>query len=113
MSAALQICYTTFDAVFLKLPPEIRARIEAKIDEMRLRLKTFPHHRLKGHDRYRLRVGDYRIIYTFDAVFLKLPPEIRARIEAKIDEMRLRLKTFPHHRLKGHDRYRLRVGDYR
>ena len=34
---------------------------------MGLRLKTFPHHRLKGHNRYRLRVGDYRIIYTFDA----------------------------------------------
>lgn len=34
---------------------------------MNLRLKTFPHHRLKGHDRFRLRVGDYRIIYTFDA----------------------------------------------
>jgi len=41
--------------------------LEAKIDEMGLRLKTFPHHRLKGHERYRLRVGDYRIIYTFDA----------------------------------------------
>ena len=67
MSAALQICYTTFDATFLKLPPEIRTRIEAKIDEMGLRLKTFPHHRLKGHDRYRLRVGDYRIIYAYNA----------------------------------------------
>ena len=33
---------------------------------MGLRLKTFPHHRLKGHARFRLRVGDYRIIYTFD-----------------------------------------------
>jgi hypothetical protein len=36
MSAALQIGYTSFDAVFLKLPPEIRARIEAKIDELGL-----------------------------------------------------------------------------
>ena len=34
---------------------------------MGLRLKTFPHHRLKGHNRFRLRVGDYRVIYTFDA----------------------------------------------
>jgi mRNA interferase RelE/StbE len=67
MSAALQICYTAFDSIFLKLPPEVRARIETKIDEMGLRLKTFPHHRLKGDERYRLRVGDYRIIYTFDA----------------------------------------------
>ena len=34
---------------------------------MGLRLKSFPHHRLKGDNRFRLRVGDYRIIYTFDA----------------------------------------------
>ena len=31
------------------------------------RLGTFPHYRLTGSNRYRLRIGDYRIIYTFDA----------------------------------------------
>jgi mRNA interferase RelE/StbE len=67
MSAALQIYYSGFDAPFFKLPPKIQSRIAAKIDDMGLRLKSFPHHRLKGHDRYRLRVGDYRIIYAFDA----------------------------------------------
>ena len=67
MSAALQIFYSGFDAAFFKLPVPLRARLEAKIDDLGLRLKTFPHHRLKGHDRCRLRVGDYRIIYTFDA----------------------------------------------
>jgi mRNA interferase RelE/StbE len=66
MSAALQIYYSGFDTPFFKLPPQVRLRLEAKIDDMGLRLNTFPHHRLKGHDRYRLRVGDYRIIYTFD-----------------------------------------------
>jgi mRNA interferase RelE/StbE len=66
MSAALQIFYSGFDDAFFDLPLPVRTRIEAKIDEMGLRLKTFPHHRLKGHNRYRLRVGDYRIIYTFD-----------------------------------------------
>jgi mRNA interferase RelE/StbE len=64
---ALQICYSAFDAAFFKLPAEIRARIEAKIDEMGQRLDRFPHHHLTGTNRYRLRVGDYRIIYTFDA----------------------------------------------
>ena len=34
---------------------------------MGLRLTAFPHQRRKGNNRYRLRVGDYRIIYTFDA----------------------------------------------
>ena len=67
MSAALQISYTPFDSAFFKLPPEVRARIKAKIDDMGVRLKTFPHHRLKGSARCRLRVGDYRIIYAFDA----------------------------------------------
>ena len=42
-------------------------RIESRIDEMGLRLANFPHHRLTGSNRYRLSVGDYRIIYTFDA----------------------------------------------
>jgi len=67
MSAALQIYYSVFDTAFFKLPPKVQSRIEGKIDDMGLRLKTFPHHRLKGHNRFRLRVGDYRIIYTFDA----------------------------------------------
>jgi len=36
------------------------------IDEIGLRLESFPHHRLKGSNGFRARVGDYRIIYTFD-----------------------------------------------
>ncbi|HMC28217.1 MAG TPA: type II toxin-antitoxin system RelE/ParE family toxin [Verrucomicrobiae bacterium] len=67
MAAALQIHYTRFDASFFKLPPDIRRRIEDRIDEMGLRLAAFPHHRLTGSSRFRLRVGDYRVIYTFDA----------------------------------------------
>jgi mRNA interferase RelE/StbE len=66
MSAALQIFYTRFDAAFFRLPPRLRARIEFRIDQMGLRLATYPHHRLVGSDRFRLRVGDYRVIYTFD-----------------------------------------------
>ena len=66
MSAATQIYYASFDAVFLKLAPTLRARVEAKIDEIGLRLASFPHHRLKGSNRFRARVGDYRIIDTFD-----------------------------------------------
>ena len=66
MSAATQIYYASFDAVFLELAPVLRARVQAKIDEIGLRLASFPHHRLKGSNRFRARVGDYRIIYTFD-----------------------------------------------
>lgn len=64
--AASQIYYTAFDAAFFRLPEQLRARIEAKIDDMGYRLRNFPHYRLTGSNRYRLRVGDYRIVYTFD-----------------------------------------------
>jgi len=67
VSAALQIYYTPFDTAFFKLPATVRSRIEAKIDEMGLRLSSFSHYHLTGSNRYRLRVGDYRVIYTFDA----------------------------------------------
>ena len=66
MSAALQVFYTRFDAGFLRLPPQLQARIESRIDRIGLRLASFPHHRLSGSDRCRLRVGDYLVIYTFD-----------------------------------------------
>jgi mRNA interferase RelE/StbE len=66
VNAATQVYYQSFDAVFLKLPAALRARVEAKIDEIGLSLESFPHHRLKGSNRFRARVGEYRIIYTFD-----------------------------------------------
>ena len=64
--SATQVYYSNFDAVFLNLPAALRLRIESRIDEIGLRLAMFPHHRLKGSNRFRARVGDYRIIYTFD-----------------------------------------------
>jgi len=66
MSAALQIYYTRFDTVLFKLPLKVQARVESNIDDMGLRLEAFPHYRLTGSNRFRLRVGDYRVIYTFD-----------------------------------------------
>jgi len=72
VSAATQIYYASFDAVFLKLPSAMRARVEAKIDEIGLKPGSYSHHRLKGSDRFRARVGDYRIIYTFDVTQNKI-----------------------------------------
>jgi mRNA interferase RelE/StbE len=66
VSAATQVYYASFDTAFFKLPPTLRARIETQIDEIGSYLATYPHHRLKGSNRYRARIGDYRIIYTFD-----------------------------------------------
>jgi mRNA-degrading endonuclease RelE of RelBE toxin-antitoxin system len=64
VSAATQIYYATFDVVFFKLTPSMRRRVELEIGEIGSRLDSFPHHRLKGANRFRARVGDYRIIYT-------------------------------------------------
>ena len=58
MSAATQVYYASFDTVFLKLPQALRARVEAKIDEIGSRLASYPHHRLKGSNRFRARAGD-------------------------------------------------------
>ena len=67
MSAALQIAHSDFDRDFFDLPLYVQEQIDRKIEEMGLRLRSFSHYRLKGSDRYRLRVGDYRVIYRFDA----------------------------------------------
>jgi mRNA interferase RelE/StbE len=68
MSAATQVYYASFDAVFSKLSPALQTQIEDRIDLVGARLDSFPHHRLKASNRFRLRVGDYRVIYTFDVV---------------------------------------------
>ncbi len=73
---AQQVFSRDFDADFFRLPDKIQDQIEAKIDELGARLSSFPHQRLQGNDNCRLRVGDYRIIYSFDlaanVLFLKL-----------------------------------------
>lgn len=66
MKAATQVYYSQFDASFLNLTEVVRQRLEARIDDIGRRLENFPHHQLTGSKRYRVRVGDYRIIYTFD-----------------------------------------------
>ena len=48
------------------MPAAIQAQIQRKIDAMGLRLATFPHFRMVGSDKFRMRVGDYRVIYRFD-----------------------------------------------
>ena len=64
--AATQISSREFDSDFFRLSPAIQAHIQRKIDAMGLRLATFPHFRMVGSDKFRLRVGDYRVIYRFD-----------------------------------------------
>jgi mRNA interferase RelE/StbE len=40
--------------------------VQSKVDDMGLRLQTFPHQRLTGRQEFKLRIGDYRVLYEFD-----------------------------------------------
>ena len=66
MAAALQIWSATFSRAFDRLPASVREAVQSKVDEMGVRLETFPHKRLQGRPEFKLRVGDYRVLYEFD-----------------------------------------------
>lgn len=66
MTRATEVYAREFDSVFFNLSPRVRELIEAKIHDLGTRLSAYPHHRLKGRPEFRLRVGDYRVVYEFD-----------------------------------------------
>ena len=66
MAAALQIWSQTFTRAFDDLPPQIREEVQRKIDEMGTRLDTFAHRRLTSRPEFKLRVGNFRVLYEFD-----------------------------------------------
>lgn len=63
---ATQIYFPAFDSVFFQLSANLQRRIESKVDEIGARISKYPHYRMSGSDRYRFRVGDYRVIYRLD-----------------------------------------------
>ena len=67
MSAALQIWSPTYSQAFDRLPAAVQQAVQRKVDDLGTRLSSFPHHRLTGRPEFRMRVGDYRVIYEFDA----------------------------------------------
>ncbi len=67
MSQATEVYSREFDKRFFDLSEDLQRRIEDKIAYMGQRLKHFPHERLVQSDCYKLRVGDYRVLYQFDA----------------------------------------------
>ena len=66
VAAALQIWSSTFSCSFDQLPSIIRETVQHKVDDMGTRLESFPHNRLQGRPEFKLRVGDYRVLYEFD-----------------------------------------------
>jgi mRNA interferase RelE/StbE len=65
--AATRVHSPDFDDDFSKLPQNIQRLIESKLDEMGMRLAEYSHYRLTGSPEFRFRVGDYQVIYEFDA----------------------------------------------
>ena len=63
---ATQIFSHEFDTALGRIPAHTRELILAKITDIGSRLESFPHYRMTGRSEFRLRVGDYRIIYRFD-----------------------------------------------
>ena len=66
MGPALQIWSPTYSKAFDSLPASVRDAVQRKVDEMGTRLESFPHKRLKNRSEFKLRVGDYRVLYEFD-----------------------------------------------
>jgi mRNA interferase RelE/StbE len=60
------VCSHDFDAEFFGFSSSVREAIERALHDLATRLDNFPHQKLKGMDAYKLRVGDYRVIYRFD-----------------------------------------------
>ena len=60
------VCSRRFDARFFNFPASVQEAIESALHDLAARLDTFPHQKLKGVDAYKLRVGNYRVIYEFD-----------------------------------------------
>jgi mRNA interferase RelE/StbE len=56
----------TFSGVFDSLPGPVREAVQRSVDDMGTRLGNFPHRRLQGRPEFKLRVGDYRVLYEFD-----------------------------------------------
>ena len=50
----------------VQLHPQIQRRIVSKVEEVDRQLQTWRHERLQGRSEYKLRVGDWRVLYDFD-----------------------------------------------
>lgn len=71
-----------------KLSPELRERIQLKIDDLAIEPRPNGVKKLKNReDAYRIRVGNYRILYDiFDQVLLVSVVEVEHRSQVYKDE---------------------------
>ena len=74
--------------MFIKLSQQLLDRIQTKIDDLAIEPRPKGVKKLKGEENsYRIRVGDYRVIYDiFDDVLLVSVVEVGHRSEVYKDE---------------------------
>jgi len=60
------VCSRRFDVRLSSVPVNARQAIERALHHLAVRLDTFPHQKLKGVDAYKLRVGNFRLVYDFN-----------------------------------------------
>ncbi len=56
----------TFRRRFEQLDLQVQRRISAKVEQLDQQLGTWRHERLQGRPEYKLRVGDWRVLYDVD-----------------------------------------------
>lgn len=70
-----------------KLPKDIKERIDTKIQELAIEPRLNGVKKLQDDDLYRIRVGDYRIVYQIDDnVLLVTVVKVKHRREVYRDE---------------------------
>ena len=57
------ILVKTAQKQFLRLPADLQARVTVRLRDLEAQPRPIDVKKLKGRDAWRLRVGDYRIIY--------------------------------------------------
>jgi hypothetical protein len=68
--AATQIASREFDGDFSRLPAQIQALVQRKIDAMGLRLATFQHYRMTSSDKYTIYRKKIRALKVGDEVLI-------------------------------------------
>jgi len=56
----------TFQKQFGRLDAQVQRRVIEKVEALDASLRTWRHERLHGRSEYKLRVGDWWVLYQFD-----------------------------------------------
>ena len=66
-----------------KLDSKVSSRIYRKVEELKNGFQSKDIKKVKGEDRLRLRVGDYRVLFSLPQHGGRCPPQTRLNMQAK------------------------------